>query len=807
LGVDQPTGDRLIDALLHDVRLAIGQLRRRPLFVIGSALSLALGMSLATALFSIIDSALLRPLTYAESERLVELYETTPKYDVSRVSARMLEAVRRDSRSFSGVAAFVSREGMLGRSGESRRVGAVAVTTNFFDVLRVRPLRGETFSPDDVVSDDQAAVISHSLWQADFGASPDVIGRTLILGGKPFRIIGVMPASFEMPVGAQIWLRLANRSIAASAAVAVESYSPYYAFARLAPGVANEQASAELALEYRRLYGDSGSARLHSARVVPLSEHVTRGLREQLRLWGAAAILILILCAVNFATMSLARGMRRRDDIAVRAALGASRGRIVRMLVVEATLLASLGGIIAVVFATWMLSYIVSLVAEGPLGVTASIDWKTVAFSVGTTVVVGFVFALAPAVELAAVDLRSLMAGGAQGTTAKRGELRGRRSLVALQLALALTAVAAVTALIKADRRFVVSSVGFDYSRVLVGSAFGADSSVRRMDVESVLNRIREAPGVVNAAATGSMYAVALIATNDAVVEGPTIYQMHVSPTYFATLGVVPTAGRLPSAEEVSSAADVVVLSRSTAVRAFGSDSAAIGKILRVKRPRQRTIAATVVGVVPDVGANGLYNFSSPLYVVRPLRDEPGGSLVVRTSGDPQYRIKDIGRSLSSMDSRVAVGELRTARSIVDRALGATRGRTIFLTTVAALALFLAVVGVYSLTAYTTELRARELGIRIALGAGKVDITRVVLGELWWMALVGVAVGVGASAQLVSYMDDLFRHPMARVPLITLPVAPTIATAATLLVILVLGTVVPIRRVLRLDVMRTIQAQ
>lgn len=795
----------LFQNLSQDVRLAVAQLRERPMFVIGATLSLAIGMSLATALFSIVNAALLQPLPFRAPQRLVTALETTPRYDVAHVSPRLLTTLRAGSSSFEAVAGFTSSNPMVGRSGEGRRISTAIVTTDLFDVLGVSALRGRTFDRSNGVDNDRSAIISYALWLADYGRDDAIIGREIAIGGTPRTIIGVMPPNFDFPQ-AKIWLPLPESELDVAATTRDNDWSPYSNVARLAPGKTVAEASAELAVVYRRLYGADRQRRLLSARASPLVEELTSAIRYQLRLWGAAAFVILLLCAVNFATMSLARGMRRRDEIAVRAALGASRYRIARMLTVEALLFALLAGAGAILFASWLLSFVQSLIAEGPLAVTPRIDWPTVAFAVGATLVVGFVFALAPALELAKVDLRAVMQAGSAASTSRRGELRGRRALVTLQLALALTAMAVVVALIEADQRNQVANIGFDYSRLFIAEVGASDSTVRRVAVEPLLDELNRTPGVESAAATGSMDAAVML--NDrAQGDAGRVYVQRASPQLFATLGVGTLAGRFPTDDEIRSEADVMVASRSTAVATFGSATAAVGKRVRIKSPRVPQRAVTIVGVIPDIGGNGLYGFSASLYSVCPLRSERAGVLAVRVAGDPNLHIKDIRRTLGLFDHALAASDVQSARAIVDRTLGATRGRAIFLSSVAVLAFLLAIIGVYGLTSYTTELRAREVGIRIALGAGASHVAYIVLEDLWWMAVLGLAVGAIATARLVIFLDTLYRNPMVTVPLVRLPVGPMIASAIALGMILVVGTAVPLRRILRIDVMRTIQSR
>jgi putative ABC transport system permease protein len=787
----------------NELRSAYQQLRRRPGFALGAALSLAIGMSLATALFSVIDSALFKPLPYAEPQRLVYFYETTVVAQMASVPAKLALALSlsTDVPSVSDAAAFVQVRPIVGRSGEARRVDAMRVSPSFFKTLRVAPLRGTVFTKADSHAGARTVVLGYAMWAHQFGAESRVIGRTIPIDGAGHTIIGVMPATFGFG-GAQFWLPLDEDALARDAAAARDpGYRWYQVFGRLAPGATLEQLNAELPVVYQRLFENSEAHRGRSSTAGSFADFQTGVLRFQLRLWAGAAVLILILCAVNFTTMSLARGMQRRDDIAIRAALGASKVRIVRMLLAEAMLMAVLAGAMAVVLAWWLLSFVNAIFANDALDLSLSMSWMTVGLGVLATVVVGFVFALAPAVELAKVDLRSMMQSGSSSTTSNRSDLRGRRGLVALQLCLALTAVAVVASLIKADKRYQTAEAVIDYSQVVIGTITPIDSSVPSLDLTPFVDELRRSPAISNAAIIGRGRTVTALPERN---EPFGAALAEVSSGFFSTLGVRPIAGRLPIDAEIDQGS-VVVMTRSTAVRGFGTIDAAVGQRLRVKPPGKPQIWVAVVGVVPDLSGGGLFELFGSMYTITRRQVGRAGIVVARVTGQPQTRLKELSAILADADPRLAMTDARTMRSIVERARGATRGRTIFLTAVAVLALLLAVVGMYGLTSYTTELRARELGIRVALGAGRWHLARILLGELWWMSVLGVVAGVLASGRVVAFLDALFRNPMMRGPLVTLSVVPTIACASTLLVVLLLGTAVPLRRVLHLDVMRVMQ--
>jgi putative ABC transport system permease protein len=809
----------MIQSIIDEFRDAARQLRHRPGYTLGAVLSLALGMSLATAVFSVVIAAL-RPVPFPEPDRLVVFWEEgrdARSMAWSRVPPRHFLALRTEATTIRELASWRDRYTLLGESGAARAVNGVAVTENFFAILRAGAMLGRVFTHDD--RDAKVVVLSHALWSSQFGSDRGIVGRAVRIGGIEHSVIGVMGPKFDFPQGTRVWYLVHDDKIAREAATPIiDNDLGYSVLGRLSPGATVELAAAEAGTLYGRLYGDHAERRLMTTRASTLGDWLNRGMRGALALWGMAASFILVLCAVNFATMSLSRGMRRRGEIAVRAAMGATQARLVRASIVEAFLLAIASGALSVVFASWLLAFANVWFANGALPVDAIISWPVIAFGVVATVVVGFLFALAPAIELAKVDLRQILAGDSTSVTARRGEMRGRRALVALQLSFALAGVAVVAAIIKADKRFQAWEVGLDYEQLVLGDlhgpprpeaqysfwAFPADSTAIRVTPGPVLERLRASPGVSDAAIiAGGRRLSAFFPSGE--IDKAYWSEMRATPNLFEVLGVKLLAGRMPTPEERSSG-NVYVASDAFARRYAPSIQDAVGlKVVihrGVRRPKE---TVTIVGVVPSYGGSGLWALSSSVYLLEDPQPTRFATVVARVQGDPQVHANGMARNLAGLDARILVSNVSTAKARVDAAQGATRGRKIFLSAVAALALVLAVIGVYSLTSYTTEMRMREFGIRVALGAGTQRLIGAVFSDLWWMATVGVGVGILVGGRLTAYLDNMYRNPMMSNPLIVLPVGQVVACAVTLVVILIVATAVPMRRVLRMDVMRTVQ--
>ena len=794
--------------MLGDLRAAFGQVRRHPWFFGGAALSLAIGMSVATAVFSVVDAIMLRPLPFHDPDRLVLVAETVPQADGmgdrSGIPSGHLVAIR-NARHLSGVAAWTYGTFTLGGAGRdtvSTAERAALVTTNFFALLGVRVAIGRDFDRHEGRPGARAVLLSHELWVSRFGADTSLVGRELSLDDSIYRVAGVMPEKFGFP-RVRLWIALPDSAMDAAARAEKENTPPTHsAVARIAPGSTMAQLSAELAVIYERTYADHRFNSVRSSRAVPLATYVTGYVRDEMELWTAIALVVALVCAVNFATMSLARGLRRRGEIAIRSALGASAIRVVGLLVAESVLVALAGGAAAILLGVWILQFVARWFESGAIAFAPTISWATLTFALVGTTLVGIAFAIAPAIELARVDLRARLQGGATHTTARRGELRGRRLLVGLQLTFALTAVAALTALVEADGRHWSADVGIDDTGLLLGD-FTSDTAIR-LAAPILLERMRASPGVTSAAVIGRFRGVTAW-TDDPAADAFPSFSANVSPNYFDALGVRIAVGRVPTREEIATDAKVVLLSRGTAIQAFGSDSNAVGKRLHVRRVRQPPAWFTIIGVVPDLGGSALWATWAPIYIVDD-RDVRAGVAVVRVVGSTGDRSRQLMTVTAPFRPQLSFGNVRAARALIDAERAERRGRALFMLSVGALALVLAVIGMYGLTSYNAEARAREFGIRVALGASPVRLAHALLGELWATAIIGSLVALIAASRVTSFLDMRLRNPLAEYPLVTFQPEAALAAAAALVLVMLLGAGMPLRSVLRLDVMRAIHS-
>lgn len=806
-----------VDALVSEWSTATARLRRHPASLVGSALSLALGMALATAVFSMVDVLFLRPLPYPHQEQLVRIRERDPKYRTVSwyLSARDVLAAESEARSLSGVAiAQLNGYGsFVGASGDAVHVSSSPVTSNYFGVLGVRPSLGRSFTEADAVGGRGAppVIISHGLWTSRFGQRDDIVGRRIPVDGRPALVVGVMPKGFDMPGGTQLWLPLGQDSLQRLAASPNAGWQYFAAIGRLKPGVSPDRANADLTTVFHRAAESDGSVgRVPSSDVVSLAGEVTAPYLAEMRLWIAAAVVIALLCAVNFATMALARGMRRREELGVRLALGATRRRLVAMMVAETALMSVVGGALAALLAAWLLDARHLWFGGDALPLAPHVDWRMVAFGIAGTLAVGIAFGLAPAIELSRTELRPVLSGGSWSTGSAR-EIRSRRGLVGLQLGLSLACMAVLAALVVAERQVQgAGGPGFDYAHVVSAQLYVPDSGASAGVAPSLEAAMRAIPGVVDAAvvrAPVGMRGAALLYPDWRPQLPAGIAWHDVSPEYFRTLGLRAISGRLPSAADMRAREPVMVMSKSTARWLF-PDGAALGRRVGVAvHAKDRPDWFTVVGIVPDVRAGPDFDpLSAPVYTQQGLAlGRTTARVVLRMSGDPRLQLRALRAAIGRVDSRIVVSDVQPVGNAVQAWSARARSRTIFFGVMAMVSLVLAVVGVYGLTAYSVELRAREFGIRMALGASNARVMRTLFREFGWVAAGAVAAGLLVGGRAVLLVDLYLRDPVLPRPLISMQLLPVGVATATLAIVMAVGTAIPLRRVLRQDVVRAIQ--
>jgi len=763
-----------METFWQDLRFGFRQLLGKPGFAAIATLSLALGIGANTAIFSLVDAVLLRPLPFHDPDRLVVVWEDAAKIGFPRNTPAPANYAdwKARNRVFEDMAAITWRGFNLTDEGEPEKVEAQAVTANFFPLLGVKPDLGRVFNgEEDQPGRNNVAVISYGLWQRRFGGDPALIGKEILLDGQKYMVIGVMPSGFQFlskEVG--LWVpaafspqELANRG------------SHYLTVvARLKPEVALQEARADVAAITQRINRDnpvSWSGFELGSVVISLREQLAGDVRPALiTLLVAVGFVLLIACA-NIANLLLARGAARFREVAVRTALGAGRGRIVRQLLTESVSLAVAGGLAGLLFAWSCFSFLKQIIPDNmALNAGVRIDARIFGFTLLLSFLTGIVFGLAPALQAAKIDLNEALKQGGGRTGTGAGHRRLRSALVVIEIALALVLLVGAGLLIQAFLRLRALDVGVNPENVLTlrtmlpRNKYG-ELPKRDAFYRQVVERVRALPGVVSAGYTTAMPLTWKGGTNGFSIEGrgqgpgQDAQSRQVSAGYMETMGVKLRQGRFLDERDDAQAQPVAVINE-TMARQFWPGEGALGKRFKLGPFDSQNPWVTVVGVVGDVKEMGLEApakaemFFPYQQLPRMLWNMPR-DLAVRTTGDPMSVAAAARQAVWSVDRNQPVSNVRTMNEILAEEVAQRRIGMTLLAAFAALALALASLGIYGVLSYSVAQRRQEIGVRMALGAGRKDVMRMVLADGMRLAAAGVAVGLGVSFALTRLMAGL----------------------------------------------------
>ncbi|HET7459302.1 MAG TPA: ABC transporter permease [Gemmatimonadaceae bacterium] len=810
-----------MDSLAQNVRIAVRRLARSPGFTLVAALTLALGIGANTAIFSVVDAALLRALPYPRAGEIARVY--APAHGGrGTVSAPDFVDYRHDSRAFSSLAAIAQSTFALSGGGTAaeQRDGA-AVTEDFFRVLAVGPALGRVIGPDDArVGAPPVVVLSDGIWRRRYGGDPAVLGRQIMVDGVSTTVIGVMPPRFDYPDGAGLWTPLAFTPNQ----LATQRGAHYLdVVGRLRPGVTLDAARADVGAIQNRLAALYPTTDLPGpSKIVTLRESLTGDTRPALLvLLGAVGLLLLVSCA-NVANLLLARAIGRQREIAVRTALGASRGRIAGELLAEAVTLALIGGAIGLLLAVWGTQGVSSLLPNDQLLASAAIDGRMLAATLVLSVATGLVFGLFPALQLApgSDDLGPALAGGGRGGSASASAQRAKRALAIAEVALSVVLLTGAGLLLKSFVALRAVDPGFATAQRMT---FGVSLPEARYDkpeksaafVADLESRLRATPGVRNVGLVSGLpltgYSFSITAHTIDGRELPDAEQDRlvtqirvVTPDWFRTMGIPLVRGRGITTADRAGAPNVVVMNASAAKLVFGGGDPightfVIGTTFGLGRGRA---GGSVVGVVGDVRDAGLAQPASPtIYLAYDQYPVGGGSFVVQTSGAPTA-ITPIARdALAAIDPDVPLFEARTMDDVATASIARPRFLTTLLGIFAAVAAALAAIGLYGVIAYAVGERTREIGIRVALGAARGDVLRLVLRGGLALAAAGIAIGLAGSVATSRLLRGLLYGVGP------LDAATFVLTAALVLGVATLATWLPARRAARLDPVEALRVE
>lgn len=791
---------------------------KRPGFTSIAVMTLALGIGANTAIFSVVNAVLLRALPFNDPDRLVMIWEdaTYAGFPRNTPAPANYADIKAQNQVFEGVAAMRRRSYNLTGDGEPEKVDAFAATADLLPLLGVKPLLGRTFLPEeDKPGANKVVVLNYALWQQRYGGDQGIVGRELLLDGEKHTVVGVMPFGFQFldsKVG--LWLPMAFTS----EELAVRGSHYLNIVARLKPGVSVTQADAEVkAIHHRIAVDHPGAAGRISGFVLPLRDQLAGDMRRPLLVLSVAVAFVLLISCANIANLLLSRAASRKREMAVRAALGANRLRIIRQLLVEGLLMSTAGSVCGLVLAWWSFAFLERLIPDGlALSAKLNLDPRVLGFTLLVTLLTTVLFALAPAFQVSNIDLNLALKQGGGRSGLNAGGNRLRSAMVVAEVALALVLLIGAGLLIQTFMKLREQYAGLRPENVLTLRTIlprnkYPEHAQRLVFYKQVLERVKGIPGVVSAGyATGIPLAMKGNTTGF-TVEGRSGEQSRasgfsydanhrqVSVDYLKTIGIPIREGRALEESDNEQAVHVAVVNE-TMARQYWPGEKAIGKRLKFGDPDEDVPWVTIVGIAADVRQMGIDQpVKAEVYV--PYQQENGlafyapRDLVIRTTGDPTSLVAAARSEIHQVDPDQPISNIRTLNDVVDEETVSQRLSMTLLSVFAALALVLSALGIYGVLAYFVVQHTQEIGVRMALGAGRGNILRLVLKKGMTLTLLGVGIGLAVAFGLTRLMASLIYG-----------VSPTdsltyAGVALVLTLVAFLACYIPARRATRVDPM------
>ncbi len=815
-----------MESVLADIRQSFRLMRKNPTFAAVAIAALALGIGANTSIFSVVDKVLLQPLPYPQPDRLMKLGRKYPQGEGYSNSIPKYMTWRHNN-VFSAMAIY--DQGSLGlnlTSGDRpQQIKGEHISADYFKVFGVAPAIGRSFTAsEDLPNGPQAVVLSDHLWKSRFGADPHILGKTISLNGVSYPIVGVMPADFAANPPADVWLPL-------QADPNSTNQGHYLAVAaRLAPGVPLQQARAAMKLageRFRRL-NPKWMDKNESVAVMPMREAIVGNVKPALLiLLGAVALVLLIACS-NVANLLLARAAARRRELAIRAAVGASRSRVIRQLLTESVILAGLGGLLGFLLGAWGVRSLLLLVPGNIPRLTdpdqaqtlfSVLDWRVALFTIGVSFLTGILFGLWPALQISNPDLAATLKEASGRSATGRKQNRVRKLLVAGEMALALVLLVSAVLLIKTFAALSSVNPGIDPHHVLTMETSLAGpryTTTKNVDtfVTQVIRRIESIPGV-EAAATATV----LPATNEIDLpfnilgKPPKAGQdfngdeqwRAVSPHYFAVFKIPLLRGRLLNERDLNNSAKVVLINRAMAHRYWPNENP-VGQVIVIGKglgPQFNDDPRQIVGIVADVHETGLADKDSGVMYL-PESQQPEGmtqlansvlplSWAVRSNLDTRTLRAAVQKEIQAVDGQMPLGKVQTMQQILSDGAARQDFNMLLLSIFAGIALVLAAIGIYGLMSYSVEQQTQEVGIRMALGAGRSQVLKLIVKQGMTPACLGVVAGIGIALGATRLLSTLLFGVKATDPLSFTIVALVLASVA------LLATYIPARRAMRVD--------
>lgn len=796
--------------LLQDLRFGLRMMLRNVGFTFVVVATIALGIGANTAIFSVVSAVLFRPLPYPEPERLTMLFLSNPQQNMDRISLSFADflALKERNRSFEKVGGYTHTQNgfSLTGKGDPEQVSGTWVTADLFSLLGVRPSLGRVpVAEDDRAGAEQVVLISHEFWQRRFNSDEGVLGQALTLGGDNYTVIGVLPQDFRFSRGGvDVWPVAVLETPTRRGPFILQTVG------RLKPGVSEQQAQSEfksIVTQVQEQFQSKGEA--DEVKLVPLKEVIVGDVRTTLIMLLGAVLLVLLIASANVANLLLTRATAREKEIAIRSSLGADRRRLTWQFLAENLLLAITGGLFGLLLGVLGVKLLLALSPTSiPRLNEIGIDARVLGFTTLVTLVSGIFFGLVPVFQYSRMNLNELLKEGDRGSTGSSGK-RLRRLLVIAEFALALMLVVTAGLLISSFMRLQKVELGYNPGNVLTmqlslpSSGYREGAQINTF-YDQLLQRVQALPGVEAAGVSTAVPPDRLEFSNSFVVEGrppegnqkpPVAGQLLVSAGYFRALGVPLVRGRYFSADDRVDAPPVVIVSETLARRQFPNEDP-VGKRIQRGGPSPTTPWSTIVGVVKDVKYTGLDSADDmAMYVHYPQVWSRNAYVVIRSSSDPQRLVPAVRREVGELNKDLALTKIKTAEQLLYESVAQPRFRTLLLGVFAAVALLLSAVGIYGVMSYFVEQRTHELGIRMALGAQRSHIMKLILGQGMLLAVIGLAIGLVGALIATRILTTLLYGVSATDPMVFG------GTSIFLVTVALLASYIPARRATKVDPM------
>jgi len=803
-----------METLVKDIRYGLRSLLKHPAFTALVVVTLALGIGASTAIFSVVNTVLLRRLPYAQAERIVAIHEIDQKGKRGQVTPANFLDWRAQNTVFAHLAAILTRPANLALGDQAERIELAMTSANFFDVFSTEPERGRLFIPtDEQAGHAPIVVVSHALWQRRFGGDPELVGKSITLDGQSYTVVGITPAGFQYPDRTEVWVppfRLAPTLNERMDPTQVRGFGMLSAVALLKPGVSLQQAASDMETVTARLrqqFPDTNNRRFN--RVVSLHAHLVGETGSMLLLlFGAVSFVLLIACA-NVANLLLAGAASRQKEMAIRTALGASRWRVMQQLLTESTILALAGGALGLLLALWGVALMTKLLPQDfPRLAEINLDWRVLGFTLGASVLTGILFGLAPALQISRTDVQESLKESGRGASGSKRQNRLRNLLIVGEVALSVVLLAGAGLLFRSFLHLQSVNAGFTPQQVLTvrltpsGPNYSRDA-VYMSFYSQVMQRISDLPGVQAVGAINTLPLgkgpTAGIRIEGAPLETrdkwPSTNYRGVSSDYFRAMNIPVVQGRAFTERDTENAPLVMIVNQALARRDFPNENP-IGKRINLggNNPQGQPIWWEIVGVTADIRNLELREEATPEFYLSALQDTwTGMSVVVRTAVEPASLVPEVRRIVAEVDKSAPVSEVKTMEHIVDEAVTQPRFNLFLLGLFGGIALLLSAAGIYGVTAYAVAQRTHEFGIRMALGAQVGDVLRMILGQGMRLIAVGIVIGLVASFALTRLLKSLLFGVSVTDPL------TFVAITLLLTFVALLACYIPARRATKVD--------